>query len=71
VKSKKKTDEDIRFERMRWGWIILAVGAVGIYLATSVDLNAFRRPSTKDSITEVVNVDVGTGVDVEDEEDEE
>ena len=31
---KARNEEDIRFDRMRWAWIALAVGSVAFYLST-------------------------------------
>lgn len=32
-KTNEKTKEDIRFDRMRWGWIALAICSAAFYIA--------------------------------------
>lgn len=61
MNSKTKTDDDIRFERMRWGWIALAAGIAVVYMTTAMKLVAPLPEEGRDDSHEV-------DVDIEDDE---
>lgn len=42
-KSNAKTDDEIRFQRMRWGWIALAVFSATFYIAQSGVVEVVRN----------------------------
>lgn len=42
IKRSEKTKDEIRFERMRWGWIGLAILSAGYYVVQSGVIGTVR-----------------------------
>jgi sorting and assembly machinery component 37 len=42
-KSKRKSEEHVRFDRLRWGWIALVVFSAAFYIAQSGVVQAVRN----------------------------
>lgn len=42
IKKSEKTKDEIRFERMRWGWIGLAILSAGYYVVQSGVIGTVR-----------------------------
>lgn len=43
IKGTEKTNDEIRFERMRWGWIGLAILSAGFYVVQSGVIGTMRE----------------------------